>query len=761
MDLTGRTLRRTVLAGLTSILLATITYFAITTFLPALAARAGSSASKIPCRYAKDMWGETHDLTKTKWQLFDYLHAAGCGYCVLNGHAYQENFATGLASAGVATYGVDIFENQRDLIDYVKHHRIDYPILTEPHDLWKTCPGIPGQSLFRNGEPMRRLCSTLTRNNYKAFAVCLNESGYSGTLPSYRPLGPLKNALNCVYEDPEAIVVYGDKEPLDPQLHFSGMTRINFQLRHNADLTPDDLETNALLIQGGVLENSFYSRLEGKIPFQIGTDALAFADTVLRGENLRIYLCWPNPWLAEKYLVLKTGTGPSPHDGFIYDGAQDFIISRCNESIDGERQPPRRVASGIFTKSAGRWELNRKDIIWHEKKRTATTSAPRGVTAAPTTTTQSTETITLGTGRFLSLAAATPDSCWAAWDDSRGEIRLSRVSLTGHQTEWTSATTTSRDADAYKPSICASQDGACWITWSELRNGYYQVAAAVLNRDLTMRQWRISTLSNLDHSDPTLTLDENDTPRLSWNCWRANSRQGWSCTSLGEGWSQPERMPDFDRSGFTWYQRGASASGELRYVWMQHYPHPTSIYTATCTGNRWQLPIEISTTGRCPDIAVCGNSNQTWITWQQRTSNLRESVRLNRMIYYSFCAENTWSPPAPIPTCPDGDNAPPVITVDGEGKTYVAWSHKTHLPSNIEPDEGETQTWRLLYTMHDHSGWHGPYLLSDPSLDARSPAITSCGSSVWIGWHQGTGTDTQVALARIDPAMTIHKTAAR
>ncbi|MEJ2719554.1 MAG: hypothetical protein P8181_00250, partial [bacterium] len=157
----------------------------------------GSTPRLVTPRRALDMWGVEHELTSNGWTLFDFVHVAGCGYCVLNAAAYRENFGDALAPAGVRTFGVDVYESQRDLIDYIKHHHIRYPILTEPDVLWSAlrCPGLPGQSLFHGDKREWGATQTLTFRNYDRIRRSV------GSVRLFRPAGPLKKAFNSVYED--------------------------------------------------------------------------------------------------------------------------------------------------------------------------------------------------------------------------------------------------------------------------------------------------------------------------------------------------------------------------------------------------------------------------------------------------------------------------------------------------------------------------------------------------------------------------------
>ncbi|MEJ2722011.1 MAG: hypothetical protein P8181_12870, partial [bacterium] len=56
--------------------------------------------------------------------------------------------------------------------------------------------------------------------------------------------------------------------------------------------------------------------------------------------------------------------------------------------------------------------------------------------------------------------------------------------------------------------------------------------------------------------------------------------------------------------------------------------------------------------------------------------------------------------------------------------------------------------WQVVCEIFDGVTWQGPYTVSDPGVDARSPSAASSGV-VWVGWHEGTGEHLDVRVKRI------------
>jgi hypothetical protein len=409
---------------------------------------------------ALDMWGVEHQISGRGWSLFDFVHSAGCGYCVLNAKTYQENFADGLSAAGVTTYGVDIFEEQRDLVDYVKHNRIRFPILTEPDALWTQlrCPGLPGQSLFHNGQPVLSRSETLTHLNYDRIRDILrsNVSAIKGNdataIRSFRPAGPLKKALNCVYEDPNALLVVGDSFDEDAKQFIPGLKQTVFRTRRASEVTESDLAKGAVYVIGSPAENAFIGRLRGKTPFEVRRDGIVIADTLLEGNDLGLWYCYTNPCNPECYRGVKTGTYPVCGEMMGYDGSQDFLIGRRIDPSQDRRESS-IVARGIFAKVGGEWSLPARGIDWEP---TSTEAAAAVVVACgadgcpmPTPSTiagqgsfgdarvsheyAGVRDRTLASfdfeldapvswpGRLPALSAVGDTACWVAWDQPGGE----------------------------------------------------------------------------------------------------------------------------------------------------------------------------------------------------------------------------------------------------------------------------------------------------------------------------------------------------
>jgi len=690
---------------------------------------------ELPCSEATDLWGVRHDLRSPDWVLIDFVHSAGCGYCVLNSHEYAENFGEGLAEVGVQTFGVDILEEQRDLIDFIKHHHIDYPILTEPDPLWTGCPGLPGQALFHRGRRLYAASQTLTHRAYDAVRAHLK-----GVRP-FRPGGPLKKAFNCVNEDEKALVVFGDETDVDPREYFSGLREIRFQTKYAREVTAEDLRRHNLYVIGNVGENRLLRELSERVPFKVQASAIAFGDTMLTGDDLGLEFCWPNPWNPERYLIVRTGTGPFRR-GFVYDGSQDFVIARW----DGPRAGYRPLARGIFQKHDGAWSLPKRAIQWERVEspiaRAFHTDCGPGGCPMPEIGDGSRRTpardaasewaievkpMIVGEGRFPALASAGPDRCWVAWDHPAQGIFVGEITGDACSSQRITGAT-----DAFKATLCPGSSGGCWVAWSERIDDAYQIIAAHIGDEA--QRWSISQRRNLDHHSPWLAQGDDGTIWLAWNTWVANGRRPHYRTWRDGDWSAVARVPECGESGFAWYHSGCPAKDGVAYAWMQHYPKPTGIYAAWASDARWSEPVEVCGGGRYPSIAA--TENETWLVWQMR-EGFSPPEPVPWSIYVSRHQGDGWTAPEPLPGCRAGRNSTPVVAVDAEGRAWVAWSHK----------DGEH--WQMLCSVHDASGWRGPVVVSDSECDARSPAISASGSSVWVAWHQGIGEVQDVVVASL------------
>ncbi|MDH3215088.1 MAG: hypothetical protein OEN01_02200 [Candidatus Krumholzibacteria bacterium] len=742
--------------------------------------------SQMSPRFAIDMWGERRDLSSS-WLLFDFVHAAGCGYCVLNAHEYQENFAEALAPAGVQTFGVDVFEEQRDLIDYVKHNRILFPILTEPDALWAKlrCPGLPGQSLFHNGRLLFSESETLTFRNYDRFREELRATG-AQRVRNFRPAGPLKKAVNCIYEDERALLIVGDDVEPEAKTFLPGLKRVVFRTKRASEVTESDLGAGSVFVIGTPYDNRFLARLGDKIPFAVQSDRIAFADTTLVGKDLMLWYCHPNPWNPETYLVVYTGTIDSQKGWGVFDGSQDFVLARHEKDTDAIP-----IAHGIFVKKDAEWSLPARAIIWDNKRphhpavavaacgsEGCESPVPGGVTSLPTTrrtnvVTSSdaiavqTETKTLASGRFPALSAADDSTCWVAWDHpgqgifagllSDGGISPRQIWAGGHSnvvgTEAVgvsklNGTVLGTEVDAYKPSLLADQAQGCWLAWSERSEEYYQVYAASVPAFGTAKLWQISHRSNLDHHDPALARGADGTVWLTWYAWQANSRRPYFRSWNGQQWSTVAGVPTYDRSQFAWYLSGATGHSSAHFAWMQHYPTLTSIVAAEATREGFGEPILLAEAGRYPSIAFNPVTQETRVVWQQWMMDQSDNDRYEWRIFTSINRDGRWSDAMQIPDCPSGRNATPVVTVDGLGQTWVFWCHKDH-PTDDEFATPERRGWQILCSVLTTKGWRGPLTVSDPLTDARSPAAASSGRSVWVSWHQGRGAQLQIVVNRM------------
>lgn len=714
-------------------------------------ASARSHRPALPER-AVDMWGVEYDLTAKGWTLLDFAHVSGCGYCVLNAAAYQQNFGDALAGNGGRTFGVDVFECQRDLVDYVKHHGLRFPILTEPDILWTACPGIPGQSLFRDGRRVWGKSETITLRNYDRLRRSVEG------LPPYRPSGPLKKAINSVFEDERALVVVGDDIEPDAAQLFSGLRRTVFDIERASDVTEADLDTGSLYVIGSPAGNRFMERLSGKTPFAVSHRRIAFADTVVTGDDLLLWYCVPNPWNPEHYLVVKTGTAPSSMRGHYYEGSQDFTIAR---RVGADVIP---IATGICDKSGENWSLSAHDVVWMDGTGAPTSDAaecgPQGCEAPvpaaslspsgrygrkaePTmTNTPRVAFDWTAEGRFIALSALDDGACWAAWDRPGVGVMAGRVGSDGSQPVRLCAGDPT-SVDAIKPAVFALSPDSAWVAWSERVGEAWGIYAAHLDGSGVPELWRVSHHRNLDHHGPALALDDGGRVSVAWYMWQANARIPFARSWNGAKWSEIRAIPTADDSRFAWYLSGTRVDGDTRFVWMQHYPDPTCIVTATESAGRWSPPRVLARAGRYPTVAYDPATKSSRVVWQQWDRGNSTNDHFAWSIMTSVEDGGRWSNPSPIPRCPDGRNETPVVCVDGSGNTWVFWCHKDR------PDNTAAH-WRVMCEVLDGGKWRGPYAVSDAGVDARSPAVTSNGD-VWAGWHEGTGRDLRIRIRRIRP----------
>jgi hypothetical protein len=760
-------------AGLLAVVLCALLYIHV-----------GARAQTAPAR-AVDMWGGEHDLRGLEWTLFDFVHPTGCGYCVLNASAYQENLANAFEKAGVHTFGVDVFDDQRDLIDYVKHHRIRFPILTEPDALWKQlrCPGLPGQSLFHNGGLVWSESETLTFRNYDRVRESLASAGLGDRTRPYRPVGPFKKALNCVYEDAKAVLIVGDEFEADARRFFPGLREVVFRTLRAGEVTDADLAAGSVLVLGSPKENAFLDRLRGRTPFRVRPDGIALPDTLIAGTDLMLSYCWPNPWNPERYLVVQTGNFAVSHARFPYDGSQDFVIARRSEDSGCPSSP---LARGIFEKTDGIWSLPRGAILWEDRfcvppaevaacgmggcPAPLSASGPK---AAPPTRRRggdgdgagelSMEAPVSWPGRFPALCSD-DEGCWVAWDRQGNGVyvaRLDDAEAPPHHLWAASADVLPRPVDAYKPSVLSDGPGRCWVAWSELEARHYQVFAARVRPDGPPRVWRISNRANLDHHAPAITRLGADSVAVVWYTWEANARRPYDAIWNGKSWGAVGRVPTHEASQFAWYFSGTTVdAGRARYVWMQHYPALTSIVSATLTRDGWTQPQSLAAAGRYPSIAFDPRRSQATAVWQQWMPEASVATDLEWGLFTAVMRDGRWSQPEQLPVCPPGRNSCPVVTVDAGGTTWLFWSHRD--PEGDARDGSPAgPRWRILCAVGDGEGWRGPYTVSDPQSDARSPAAAASGRAVWVAWHRGKGTELEVVARRVstgpagsDPAPT-------
>jgi hypothetical protein len=256
----------------------------------------------------------------------------------------------------------------------------------------------------------------------------------------------------------------------------------------------------------------------------------------------------------------------------------------------------------------------------------------------------------------------------------------------------------------YAPKILCGYDGFLYVTWSDTRDGDYNVYFS--RSEDGGRSWlvpnvRISDVSTglADYPAP-LAIDESEVLYTTWTIWNRSFGVDMhiifaKSLDMGDIWTPNVQVDDSTKSGKSSPIVRVDANGYIYVVWEDHRtPEYGDIYFAESTdgGETWTNPdvrVHADSMGvqRFPSMGIdpSGTIYVVYESWGENYSNI--------YLVKSTDDGETWSwPHVQVDDGRPGNHYYPELAVGQDGTVYASWSYwgGDHILFARSTDGGET-----------------------------------------------------------------------
>ncbi len=265
---------------------------------------------------------------------------------------------------------------------------------------------------------------------------------------------------------------------------------------------------------------------------------------------------------------------------------------------------------------------------------------------------------------------------------------------------------------------CTDASGRFWVVWQSFRDystyEHFQLFSCYYYNGTWSSVRRVGPQAGYHDVQPALAAGAGDTVWCAFKSWRNGQADIWVSYAVNGGnWSTPVQLTTdsldqidpcitVDRENHPWVFWTSQANGRWSIQGRKYH-------------NGWRPIFNLDTIGNNSSPRAASDSNgRIWVIWHKWQNNQSD-------IYYSYCEDSIWSPPAPL-TTDSTDDILPDITGTQDGRVWACWQSKRN------------GFWDI-YTSFYHNGWSRPEPVTSDIANDYDPAICPDPSgNIWITW---------------------------
>ncbi|MBI1357232.1 MAG: hypothetical protein GC160_23070 [Acidobacteria bacterium] len=355
---------------------------------------------------------------------------------------------------------------------------------------------------------------------------------------------------------------------------------------------------------------------------------------------------------------------------------------------------------------------------------------------------------------YPSVAIGASGPAWVAWQAWDGQTDRVLAQQVGGDTVHEVA---GPGRDVYRTAAAFDGEGKLWVVWSERASDNWDL----FGRSFDGLGWsRIERLTRASQPDAQhrLAAAADGSLHLAWQGWREGvAGVYYKRYDPADGWSSEQRVSSPQADNCWEPALAVTPDGAVFVAWDQYGPNGYDVRMRSLRGAEWSQETPLAATARfeAQVSAVADPAGRVWFAWHEAGPNWGkdfgyprditvpgEGLYQSRRIHLAVWENGRLREPArqladALPDDPNNFYELPELAVDGDGRLWCFYRHRTNYEINVPPRvPSHYALWEIQASWFDGERWSQPMLLpySTGLNDQRMRAARGPNGTIVAAW---------------------------